>query len=289
MACPTCGGDQRRTIAPGYFECLSERFVPVNEPRIDGLISPTDRVTVCGTRYQEGVGQSVDKCFCRTNAIGECFRCGVAVCGDHSDLLEGRRLCKSCRRLRHDELLREEQDALDKKIAQLVCRMRDNPDLETLESCERFEIRMPPEVRRDLFVLGSRAFPTHDLVRVKAARPLRRPRSGGRQVRVTELSRMPVRMYAGSSNYVYLPNGITLESVNHIEDCAATIHALVEGGKPVYLEWQRQTRWATTAGGDGRNIATGTYGAYSFGGWVRRRWMTGNVMQATDVLAGCGV
>ena len=33
------------------------------------------------------------KCKCGTYAIGECAECGVSVCGDHSAVHEGRRLC----------------------------------------------------------------------------------------------------------------------------------------------------------------------------------------------------
>jgi hypothetical protein len=53
---------------------------------------------VCSTRYHESTGVQAEpsgRCSCGTFAIGACPRCGTLVCGDHSVLLGGERLCVS--------------------------------------------------------------------------------------------------------------------------------------------------------------------------------------------------
>ena len=85
--CPTCGGTAAEAIAPGYFRCTTE-------------VAETDSWgdTVrrrCGKEYHEGSDAvtGTPKCACGTFAIGQCQECNAAVCGDHSRLVDGRRLC----------------------------------------------------------------------------------------------------------------------------------------------------------------------------------------------------
>jgi len=51
----------------------------------------------CTNRYQEGTGQlsSGGQCWCETDGIGNCGRCGTRVCGDHSEVRE-KRVCVRC-------------------------------------------------------------------------------------------------------------------------------------------------------------------------------------------------
>lgn len=96
MACPACGGDDRRAIAPGFWECtsplVSERWVPAGP---GGSMRPERTVRPCGHRYHEGGGVTgTTTCACGTFAIGLCAECGSAVCGDHSWMRGDRRLCR---------------------------------------------------------------------------------------------------------------------------------------------------------------------------------------------------
>jgi hypothetical protein len=91
--CPSCGGRARFQVAPGYWECQSDRLV--------GMQGYGARQTpifeVCRTRYQgASVSMSAGQCFCSTFAIGTCTECESQVCGDHSTLHYGVRLCYGC-------------------------------------------------------------------------------------------------------------------------------------------------------------------------------------------------
>jgi hypothetical protein len=91
--CPSCGGTARFQVAPGYWECRSDRLV--------GMQGHGARQTpifeVCRTRYQNAsVSMSAGQCFCSTFAIGTCTECESQVCGDHSTLHYGVRLCYGC-------------------------------------------------------------------------------------------------------------------------------------------------------------------------------------------------
>ena len=54
----------------------------------------------CGLRYQEGAAGLGRVCECGTFAIGLCADCGKPVCGDHSVLHGGKRLCHADLRAR---------------------------------------------------------------------------------------------------------------------------------------------------------------------------------------------
>lgn len=104
VTCPTCGGQDREPIAPGYWRCTTVRTVTEANPGASGFgaphhvrasIPPTvERRITCNERYYEGAPASdAALCHCRTYAIGFCTECGDPVCGLHSDLWEGRRVC----------------------------------------------------------------------------------------------------------------------------------------------------------------------------------------------------
>src|SRR3954454_6481660 len=146
MACPRCGGTQRIAVAPGYWECtkLVEEF-----GRPPGYTRPIPvRSHPCGHRYHEGSGVA-ESCACGTFAIGHCQRCGKAVCGDHSGLLAGVRLCTHCFRAQAEKEQRATEAA---KAAQEAERQRERASLiEELEAAAgeapRFLLENGPRTR----------------------------------------------------------------------------------------------------------------------------------------------
>lgn len=106
VRCPKCGGQQRRQLAPGYWECQTDVLIPGMVPSPTGALLPGPLNATCGHRYQEGGERVGDaQCYCGTFAIGTCKRCGRAVCGDHSLLWDGARLCPGCDRAAASEEL----------------------------------------------------------------------------------------------------------------------------------------------------------------------------------------
>ena len=99
MACPRCGNNNRRELAPGLFRCnggagdVVAGWVPA--PGAGPGVGPTPLVPgpvpghVCGYEYREAVAGSssgsMDRCFCGLLAIGFCqaMECGVGFCADH--------------------------------------------------------------------------------------------------------------------------------------------------------------------------------------------------------------
>ena len=85
--CPQCHGDAAEVIAPGFWRCTAEvRFTD----------SWGDlRTRICGYEYHEGRHLSSDTqlCSCGTFAVGRCQDCDKLVCGNHSRLVNDRRLC----------------------------------------------------------------------------------------------------------------------------------------------------------------------------------------------------
>lgn len=106
MACPRCGGSEREPISPAYWRCTSSstsasmQVGPVpGAPPWAGIVGPqlTTRFVVCGHEYHEAVplsGEPSGTCECGTFAIGRCAECSRPVCGSHSKLVDGRRLCE---------------------------------------------------------------------------------------------------------------------------------------------------------------------------------------------------
>jgi hypothetical protein len=109
MACPRCGGEGKKVIAPGFYECTS--FINASKPvRTAAGVTMMGVSVVCGNRYQLGSPMpAAQACSCRTFSIGTCHDCGRPVCGDHSRLDGGQRVCLDCIQDRR----RQEQDVRD--------------------------------------------------------------------------------------------------------------------------------------------------------------------------------
>lgn|SRR5579862_5695918 len=119
MACPSCGGSDRISVAPGFWECcsqLAERR-PGRVPDPMGPAGATMPITdiiyrTCGVRYHEAAGSGVTLlCECSTFAIGVCGECMKPVCGDHSRLLDGQRLCISHVRAKEEAAAKAAREA----------------------------------------------------------------------------------------------------------------------------------------------------------------------------------
>jgi len=98
VACPRCGSDSHRQIAPTYVECIGVVGVPTGR-HPSGVEGPLEEPVACGFRYHtSGPSQpgSALLCSCGTFAIGQCATCGDAVCGDHSTQTNLGRLCGEC-------------------------------------------------------------------------------------------------------------------------------------------------------------------------------------------------
>lgn len=97
--CPTCGGLQREPISPGWWRCTSlitETFEGPGSwnPQI-GLPKAVQQQRPCDTTYVEpdAATPSLPACACGTFAVGMCTRCSTPVCGTHSGIIGGERLC----------------------------------------------------------------------------------------------------------------------------------------------------------------------------------------------------
>jgi hypothetical protein len=107
MACPHCGGTERRAISPGFWECTSLLYgsVPTGlHP--SGRFGPAFQTVAnpCGRRYQEGApgGTGMLCQTCTVFAIGICADCGIPQCGngDCGRHYRGAFLCARCRQAR---------------------------------------------------------------------------------------------------------------------------------------------------------------------------------------------
>lgn len=108
MACPDCGGNDRSPLAPGFWRCdsLVTYYETVMAPAPGapphlGLLAPVTypRQRVCAKQYHERSQQEdadMQYCACDTGAIGRCSRDHRPVCGFHSQLRDGKRLCNEC-------------------------------------------------------------------------------------------------------------------------------------------------------------------------------------------------
>lgn len=105
MACPHCGGMERRAISPGFWECTSLLYgeVPTGLPP-SGQFGPVFQTVAhpCGRRYQEGApGGSGMLCqTCTVFAIGICADCGIPQCGNCGGHYRGAFLCARCQQAR---------------------------------------------------------------------------------------------------------------------------------------------------------------------------------------------
>jgi hypothetical protein len=105
MACPHCGGTDRRAISPGFWECTSLLYgeMPTGlHP--SGQFGPAFQTVArpCSRRYQEGApGGTGTLCqTCTVFAIGICADCGDPQCGNCGRHYQGAFLCTRCRQER---------------------------------------------------------------------------------------------------------------------------------------------------------------------------------------------
>lgn len=123
VTCPQCGGAESRTIAPGYFECMTvsvvthRDWVPLDATRPGGPMRPLDTQShrPCAHRWHQRDASLplAPRCSrCGTFAIGLCAECTIPVCGDHSKLLEPGRLC-----MEHAQQIEDERAAVRRKKA----------------------------------------------------------------------------------------------------------------------------------------------------------------------------
>ncbi len=102
MPCPKCNGSERESLESGVWRCTSPRVI-IREVGGPGLTNPLagpgvlrhEEKIPCGAEYAEAGPGAFLVCACRTVAIGLCAACGVPVCGLHSELCAGRRLCEA--------------------------------------------------------------------------------------------------------------------------------------------------------------------------------------------------
>ena len=134
MACPTCGGSSREPIAPGFWRCTSPR-TKAWETGGPGLTNPLlagqpgvirhEETVVCDAEYQEGPGGGGETCACGRDSIGICVECHARVCGLHSQIWKGRRLCdedlvqaQAVAQARNAEAAAKEADAAVRRVIQ---------------------------------------------------------------------------------------------------------------------------------------------------------------------------
>jgi hypothetical protein len=106
MACPQCGGTDRRAISRGFWECTSLVYgsVPTGlHP--SGRFGPVFQTVAnpCGRRYQDGAsgGTGMLCQTCTIFAIGICADCGIPQCGENCGRhYRGAFLCAQCRKAR---------------------------------------------------------------------------------------------------------------------------------------------------------------------------------------------
>src|SRR5436305_827208 len=109
MACPSCGAmDTRSQIMTGYWRC--DAVVDVDQlvaaPVTGGAPEPDGGARAraaprsggprrCGTVYPQSAAddESPRLCRCGVTAVGECSECSRPICGEHSALWRGWRVC----------------------------------------------------------------------------------------------------------------------------------------------------------------------------------------------------
>lgn len=153
MACPRCGGLDREPLAPGLWRCTT-RLSRSAVAALDAHGSPmfTQQTFTCGTEYPEGPPATQDSptChYCTTVYVGTCADCGVRVCGYHSAMTAGQRVCDRCREIRTYSRLVSIGDFL------AAARAQGNPGVRTWRVRTAFE---------DPHVVRSRGLHPHDRI-----------------------------------------------------------------------------------------------------------------------------
>ena len=162
--CPACEGTWRQPVAQGFWECTSEvvevweEFAPAGP---HGEMVPVRRSSsrICGNRYHDtaGISPTVGLCRCRTTAIGLCAECDTPICGDHSALRAGRRLC-AAHIAAYDQAERDQAERAREQAAEAARRKED-------EEQGRFEAMPPPTAAQLAERIRSRAYPNLGLGR----------------------------------------------------------------------------------------------------------------------------
>lgn len=126
MACPECGGSERRPLASNYFECTTpvaktERIFAPRPGHMPGPGIPVEAIdrtyyVPCGHRYQEGAATAgAPTCACGMFAVGVCLDCRTPVCGHHHEAVGGNVYCS-----KHGPARTREAKAQELRTAQQV-------------------------------------------------------------------------------------------------------------------------------------------------------------------------
>jgi hypothetical protein len=171
--CPVCRGNERSPLAPGFWRCESivtdyqvgvvpaPGYPPAFQMKVP-MAFPHQRV--CGHEYHEASRLDegeMQYCACGTGAIGRCAIDHRQVCGYHSKMRGGRRLCDECA-ARFDRAAADTQVAvanaeLDSQVAEL------RPRLEQIRTACR-ALAAVPDPADKLLALMLVAERAHDTV-----------------------------------------------------------------------------------------------------------------------------
>lgn len=138
-ACPACGSTKLKEVGPGEYQCLDAVQVQTGlHP--SGAQGPPLQWVNCGKRFfdPDFVGTGVAKarvCKCGTYSVGLCVSCRAEVCGQHSRLVEGSRLCDDCQAEREARLADEK--AKKKASREEAIRSADHEIATTIEAFVR--------------------------------------------------------------------------------------------------------------------------------------------------------
>lgn len=194
--CPECGGTVLKPIAPGYWECQTTLRGTIGLPvGPKGELVPVDSSGICGNRFQTGVTGSVGAtCSCGTFAIGLCRSCSSPICGDHSKLFTGQRLCHACWNTEYaktPEAIQQSEHEEEKSRADAVIARSADPDElanaivtrywdwdTDILALERAWVR---------YIRSAQLLPTHEIVEISTVgrgRRLQPPREMSDRIRV---------------------------------------------------------------------------------------------------------
>jgi len=126
MPCPSCGGNSRKPIAPGYWECMTVIDDPAIVKSAWDVADPWRAATFpkrpCGHRYREGPSVPSEPCRCGIYSIGRCGRCNDPFCGNHGHIYEGTFHCNGCARelFQADQERKHEVEEKEKREAKSV-------------------------------------------------------------------------------------------------------------------------------------------------------------------------
>lgn len=156
--CPVCGGHTREPLAPGFWRCTSL----VNDvttyvgpapgyPPAMGVQAPRQHVVTrpCGNQYAEKTASSAGggRCFCNTYSIGSCTDCHREVCGFHSSLDTGERVCSECATTRQSDRATREADEQHRREQAELARRAEELRVALDERLQRLRLIRPAALR----------------------------------------------------------------------------------------------------------------------------------------------